>query len=63
MLCGRCVRICSEVVGVSAYGFVNRGFSTVVKPALGDSLLDTECVTCGLCIGTCPTGASPRSCP
>jgi len=57
ILCGRCVRICSEVVGVAAYGFVNRGFSTVIRPALGGSLLDTECVSCGLCIGTCPTGA------
>jgi formate dehydrogenase major subunit len=57
VLCGRCVRICSDLVGVAAYGFVKRGFETVVKPALGDSLLDTECVSCGLCIGTCPTGA------
>ncbi len=26
ILCGRCVRMCSEVVGVAAYGFINRGF-------------------------------------
>jgi formate dehydrogenase major subunit len=57
ILCGRCVRICSDVVGVAAYGFINRGFNTVVRPALGGSLLDTDCVSCGLCIGTCPTGA------
>ncbi len=57
ILCGRCVRMCSEVVGVAAFGFVNRGFATVVRPALGGSLLDTDCVSCGLCIGTCPTGA------
>lgn len=57
ILCGRCVRICSEMVGVNAYGFVQRGFSTVVKPVLGGSLLDTDCVSCGLCVGTCPTGA------
>ncbi len=35
ILCGRCVRICSELVGVAAYGFINRGFNTVVKPAHG----------------------------
>ena len=29
---------------MSAYGFINRGFSTVVAPALGGSLLDTDCV-------------------
>ncbi len=63
ILCGRCVRICSDIVGVSAYGFINRGFSTVVAPALGGSLLDTECVTCGLCIGTCPTGAIAQRLP
>lgn len=57
ILCGRCVRMCSEVVGVSAYGFVQRGFSTIVRPALDGSLLDTDCVSCGLCVGTCPTGA------
>ena len=63
ILCGRCVRICSDVVGVSAYGFINRGFGTVVAPALGGSLLDTECVSCGLCIGTCPTGAISQHLP
>jgi formate dehydrogenase major subunit len=57
ILCGRCVRICADVVGVAAFGFINRGFSTVVRPEMGGSLLDTDCVSCGLCIGTCPTGA------
>ncbi|HUK12893.1 MAG TPA: FAD-dependent oxidoreductase [Thermoanaerobaculaceae bacterium] len=63
ILCGRCVRMCAEVVGVAAYGFINRGFSTVVKPALGGSLLDTDCVSCGLCVGTCPTGAIAQRLP
>lgn len=63
ILCGRCVRICSDVVGVAAFGFVNRGFQTVVRPALGGSLLDTDCVSCGMCIGTCPTGAISEKVP
>jgi formate dehydrogenase major subunit len=63
ILCGRCVRLCSEVVGVAAYGFIQRGFNTVVKPALGGSLLETDCVTCGLCIATCPTGAIVQKLP
>ncbi len=63
ILCGRCVRICSEVVGVNAYGFVKRGFATMVKPALGGTLLETDCVSCGLCIGTCPTGAIAAKLP
>lgn len=57
VLCARCLRVCSEVVGVSAYGFAYRGFSTVVRPPLGLSLADTDCVSCGLCVSTCPTGA------
>jgi formate dehydrogenase major subunit len=57
ILCGRCVRLCSELVGVAAYGFINRGFNTAVKPAFAGALLETECVSCGLCISTCPTGA------
>jgi formate dehydrogenase major subunit len=57
ILCSRCVRICHEVVGANALGLINRGFETVVAPSLGDSLLDTPCESCGMCISTCPTGA------
>ncbi|PKP03834.1 MAG: hypothetical protein CVU11_06900 [Bacteroidetes bacterium HGW-Bacteroidetes-6] len=57
ILCGRCIRICNEVVGASALGFVNRGFDTYVAPAMGLSLKDTHCESCGMCVSTCPTGA------
>jgi len=57
ILCARCVRICKEVVGANALGLVNRGFDTVVAPSMGDSLTETNCESCGLCISTCPTGA------
>jgi formate dehydrogenase major subunit len=57
ILCARCVRICREVVGANALGLVNRGFDTFVSPSLGDSLMDTFCESCGMCISTCPTGA------
>ena len=57
ILCSRCVRICQEVSGASALGLVNRGFETFVAPAMGDSLCDSECESCGLCISACPTGA------
>ena len=55
--CGRCVRTCSEVLGVSALGFVHRGLKAVVRPAMEKPLLETTCVSCGNCIDTCPTGA------
>ena len=57
ILCARCVRICNEVAGADALGLVNRGFDTYVSPSLGDSLKETHCESCGLCISTCPTGA------
>lgn len=57
ILCARCVRICREVVGANALGLVNRGFDTYVAPSMADSLADTTCESCGMCISTCPTGA------
>ncbi|MDO4287691.1 MAG: FAD-dependent oxidoreductase [Eubacterium sp.] len=57
ILCGRCVRACDEVVGISALGLVNRGFDTVVAPALGGKLADSGCIACGTCVSVCPTGA------
>lgn len=55
--CGRCVRTCSEILHISALGFVYRGFKSVVKPAMEKALLETNCIACGNCIDTCPTGA------
>jgi len=57
ILCSRCIRICKEVVGANALGLINRGFDAYVAPSMGDSLQDTTCESCGLCISTCPTGA------
>ena len=57
ILCARCVRICREVVGANALGLVNRGFKTYVSPSMGNSLQETKCESCGMCISTCPTGA------
>jgi len=57
VLCGRCVRICHEVVGADALGLVKRGYETYVAPSMGESLQDGTCESCGLCISTCPTGA------
>lgn len=57
ILCGLCVRVCEEVMGVTALGLVNRGFETVVEPAFGLPLKETGCVACGQCAALCPTGA------
>ncbi len=57
ILCGRCIRTCAEIVGLSVFGFVGRGFATVVRPALGRPLAESACIACGACVESCPTGA------
>ena len=57
ILCGLCVRICDEAIGVVAFGLKGRGFEAQVVPALEVPLCETECTNCGQCVSTCPTGA------
>lgn len=57
ILCGRCVRICSEVQKVNALGQAFRGFKTVVMPAFDMGFKDSVCTSCGQCINVCPTAA------
>jgi len=62
ILCGDCVRYCSEIQGVGAIDFAFRGSDVVVSPAFGKSLGSVDCVNCGQCAAVCPTGAIvPRS--
>ncbi|MGW2638875.1 formate dehydrogenase subunit alpha [Streptomyces sp. NPDC001348] len=55
--CGRCVRMCAEVQGTFALTLVGRGADTVVAPGTGGPWAESDCVACGGCIDTCPTGA------
>jgi NADH-quinone oxidoreductase subunit G/NADP-reducing hydrogenase subunit HndD len=57
VLCGRCVRTCSERQTVNVYTFANRGFSSTVTPAFGKGLGKVKCTFCGQCSAICPTGA------
>jgi formate dehydrogenase major subunit len=57
ILCGKCVRLCGDLITISALGFVQRGFDTVVRPSMERGLRETTCISCGNCIEVCPTGA------
>ncbi len=56
ILCGACVRACSEYQH-SVLGFANRGSKTLVQPMNGKPIAESECVNCGQCAAVCPTGA------
>jgi len=57
ILCGKCVRVCEEIQGVSAIDFIGRGSRAFIGTAFDDGLNLSTCVNCGQCILVCPTGA------
>ena len=57
ILCGRCMEVCNEIQGINVLSKENRGFHTLIAPAYGEKLADTNCINCGQCVQVCPTGA------
>lgn len=57
ILCGRCVRICREVMAIGCWGFRNRGYDTIIDTPYNMPLEEVGCVSCGQCVSTCPVGA------
>lgn len=55
IVCSRCVRACDEVQGTFALTIEGRGFDSKVAASIGETFLDSECVSCGACIQVCPT--------
>jgi heterodisulfide reductase subunit A2 len=53
ILCGLCVRVCDEVMGIKAIGFANRGAKRSVIPPFNEH--SAVCMTCGACAFVCPT--------
>ncbi|MRR19725.1 2Fe-2S iron-sulfur cluster binding domain-containing protein [bacterium] len=52
--CGKCARICDEIVSYGAYSFINRGIEAKIGTEFDGPL---NCEFCGSCISVCPVGA------
>jgi len=54
--CTRCVRVCQDLRGVKALGFVYKDGEVFVG-TVAPTLKESSCKFCGACIEVCPTGA------
>ena len=54
ILCGQCVRVCSDVVGANVLGFFNRGTTRYVGTPYDEP--SDKCIACTACARVCPTG-------
>lgn len=57
ILCGRCVRICEEIMNTSTLDFAHRGNQMKISTTLDLALNYSNCTSCGQCLVACPTGA------
>jgi len=55
--CNRCVRACDEIQGEQVLSAVGRGFDSRIIKGQDVSFKESDCVSCGACAQTCPTGA------
>lgn len=57
ILCGRCVRICEEIMDTSTLDFAHRGKELRISTTLAKPLNYSNCTSCGQCLNACPVGA------
>jgi formate dehydrogenase major subunit/NADH-quinone oxidoreductase subunit G len=57
VLCGKCVWVCQEKLGIGAIGFTRRGFKRMVSTFQDKPFGETTCSECAECVKVCPVGA------
>ena len=57
ILCRRCVRACSELVGNFTLAAAERGAASMIIADTDVPLGESTCIKCGTCVQVCPTGA------
>ena len=57
VLCGKCVWVCRELLGIGVFGFARRGFERVVTTFADEPIAKSNCQDCGECVLVCPSGA------
>jgi len=57
IICGRCVRVCEEIITSTSLDFINRGSRIHIGPAMDRDFNFSSCINCGQCVLVCPTGA------
>ena len=55
--CGRCVKACEEIQGISALTYSGRSGDFRVTTAFDLPMAETDCILCGQCSLVCPVGA------
>lgn len=57
ILCQRCVHVCVDVQGQDIWQVWGRAGEMRMAPGKSGSLVENGCVSCGICVDTCPSGA------
>ena len=57
VLCGKCVWVCQEKLGIGAIGFTRRGFKRMVSTFQDKPLGESICGQCAECVKACPVGS------
>ena len=57
ILCDRCVRACNEIRNNQVLGRAGKGYTARIAFDLDNPMGESDCVSCGECMVSCPTGA------